>query len=165
MNTNLIGDKAVFAIEYEVLSTELYGSCILWLGGNCLGGLEGEVFLDIVCQRLERISVLKNQIFLASDLYTLSNTELFDLMQEDKIDETGLYWFLYTEGFDLFRKYVYRQGEVLYFLWQLKQEVWPEFETQGISTQLFSFHLPISLYEEVTRQFKCALMELTQSQS
>lgn len=81
-------------------------------------------------------------------------------MLEQKLDETGTYWFIYTEGFDLFRSYIYRQNETFHFLWQLDQEVGKEFEPQGISTQLFSTQVAISKYETVVSEFRNALMKL-----
>jgi hypothetical protein len=159
MNTNLVGDKNIFAIEYSVLnvnSSPPYGDCLLWLGGNSLGGIEGEAYLNIVCDRLKGTSSIKDLLFLEKDMYNLSDVELFNLMQ----DETERYWFLYTEGFDLFNKYIYRRDETFHFLWQLNRTVWKEFEPQGVSTQLFSTQVAISVYEEVVKQFRNALMKL-----
>ena len=90
----------------------------------------------------------------------MSNAELFDLMQKNKIDETGKYWFMETEGFDLFNKYIYRRNEMFHFLWQLTPKVWKEFEPQGIPTELFSAQVAIYVYEEVVKQFRNALMKL-----
>lgn len=163
MNTILIGDKEIFAIEYSVLTVNPsppYGDCLLWLGSNFLGGLEGEAYLNVICGCLEGDLFIKDQLFLKKDLYKLSDTELFDLMKEHKLDEKGKYVFLYTEGFDLFRSYIYRQDETFHFLWQLDSEVWKEFEPQGVSTQLFSAQVPISIYEEVVREFRSTLMKL-----
>jgi len=81
-------------------------------------------------------------------------------MREEKIDEKGTYWFMDTEGFDLFRTYIYRRDETFHFLWQLDPEVWEKFEPQGISTRLFSAQVAISVYEEVVTQFKSTLMKL-----
>lgn len=163
MNTTLIGNKEIFAIEYSVLMVNTsppYCDCLFWLGSNSLGGLEGEVFLTRVCSCLEGISSIKEQLFLEEYLYNLSDVELFDLMREDKIDETGKYRFMDTEGFDLFRNFIYRRNETFYFLWQLSPRVWAEFEPQGVSTQLFSAQVGISVYEEVVREFRKALMKL-----
>lgn len=33
-------------------STPLYGDCLIWLGGNSLGGLEGETYLGSERYRL-----------------------------------------------------------------------------------------------------------------
>lgn len=162
MNPDLVGDKKIFAIEYSILRVNPYrpyGDCLIWLGGNSLGGIEGEVFLNMVCQHLEGKLSIKDLLFLEEYLYKLPDVELFDLMREDKLDERGTYWFLYTEGFDLFRSYIYRQDETFHFLWQLDRDVWKEFEPQGISTQLFYAQVPISVYEDVVKQFRNALMK------
>jgi hypothetical protein len=163
MNANLIGNKEIFAIEYSVLTVNPYplGDCLLWLGGNSLGGLEGEVFLTTVCYYLEGISSIKDQLFLEEYLYNLPEAELFDLMIEQKIDESGKYWFMNTEGFDLFRSCISRRNETLHFLFQLAPEVWKEFELQSLSTQLFSAQVPISIYEESVGEFRNALMKLS----
>jgi len=163
MNMNLVGNKNIFAIEYSVLMVNPsppYGDCLLWFGGNSLGGLEGEVFLTRVCSCLEGISSIKEQLFLEEYLNNLPEAELFNLMIKDKIDETGKYWFMDTEGFDLFRNYIYRRNETFHFLWQLSLRVWEEFEPQGVPTQLFSAQVPISIYEEVVGKFRNALMKL-----
>lgn len=163
MTRNLIGDKKIFAIEYSVLmleSTPLYGDCLIWLGGNSLGGLEGEAYLGSVCQYLEVSSSIKEQLFLEEHLYNLSDAELFDLMWEQKIDEKGTYMFLDLEGFDLFRNYIYRRDETFHFLWQLSPKVWKRFEPQGVPTQLFSAQVAITKYEEVVKEFRNALMKL-----
>jgi hypothetical protein len=81
-------------------------------------------------------------------------------MREHKLDEKGRYVFLPTEGFDLYRSYAYRRDETFQFLWQLNQEVWKEFEPQGVPTQLFSAQVAISKYEEVVKEFRNALMKL-----
>ncbi len=162
MKENVIGDQRIFAIEYTVLivnPSPPYGDCRLWLGGNVLGGLEGEVYLNRVCKCLEGVSSIKNQLFLEENLYNLSDTELFNLMEEQKIDEKGTYWFMDTEGFDLFRSYVYRRDETFHFLWQLAK-VREEFELQGLTTQLFSVQIAISLYEEIIKKFRNLLMKL-----
>ena len=93
-------------------------------------------------------------------MYNLSDAELFELMRKNKIDETGKYWFMDTEGFDLFHKYIYRQNETFNFLWQLTPEVWEEFSSQGISTQLFSAQVAICMYEKVAKEFRNAIMQL-----
>ena len=162
MNTNLIGDKQTFGIEYSMLMVDPsppYGFCRIWLGGNFLGGLEGEVYLTSVFFNLKSVSSTKNSLFLEDSLYSLSETEIFDLMKKDKISEDSKYWFMYTEGFDLYNKYVYRENEILNFLWQLRLEVYEEFELQYISKQLFSSQVTIPLYEEVIEQFRIALRE------
>ncbi|BAY38148.1 hypothetical protein NIES2111_24930 [Nostoc sp. NIES-2111] len=161
MNENLIGDKTTFAIEYSILMVDPsppYGNCIIWLEGNSLGGIEGEIYLTRVCQLLEAVILIKNKLFLEEPFYNLSHTELFNLMRKDKIDETSKYWFLYTEGFDLFDNYLYRRNDNFHFLWQLTPKVWKEFEPQGIPTQLLSAQVAIGMYEKVVNQFKNALM-------
>ena len=87
----------------------------------------------------------------------MSETEIFNLMKKDKISEDSKYWFMYTEGFDMYNKYVCRENEILNFICQLRLEVYEEFELQYISKQLFSSHVTIPLYEEVTEQFRMAL--------
>lgn len=114
----------------------------------------------MVCQWLEGNLLIKDQLFLEDYLYNFPDAELFDLMREQKLDEKGKYWFMDTEGFDLFRSYIYRQDEKFHFLWQLDPTVWKEFEPQGVSTQLFSAQVAISVYEEVVKQFRNALMKL-----
>jgi hypothetical protein len=163
MNKNLIGNKEIFAIEYSILKVNPsppYGDCLIWLGGNSLGGLEGEVYLNRVCELLEGNLSIKALLFLEEHIYDLSETEIFELMLDEKIDEEGKYWFLYTEGFDVFNKYIYRRNETFYFLWQLAHRVWKYFEPEGVSTKLFFAPVDISVYETVVNQFKNTLREL-----
>ena len=55
MIKNIIGDKEVFAIEYSISDDHFclpyaYGECRIWLDGNWLGGIEGEVYLTRVAK-------------------------------------------------------------------------------------------------------------------
>lgn len=163
MKENIIGDKRRFGIEYSILMVDPsppYGDCRLWIGGNFLGGIEGEVYLTRVCHLLEGILSIKNELFLEDDFYNLSDVKLFDLMQKDEIDEKGKCWFMDTEGFDLFRNYVYRRDEMLHFLWQLAPQVREKYELQGFPTRLFSAQVAVSMYEEVVKQFRSVIMTL-----
>lgn len=163
MNEIVIGDKGTFAIEYSILMVNPsppFGYCKIWLGGHFMGGIEGEVYLTRICHLIESVTSIKNKLFLEEYLYNLSDAELFELMRKNKIDETGKYWFMDTEGFDLFHKYIYRQNETFNFLWQLTPEVWEEFGSQGISTQLFSAQVAICMYEKVAKEFRNELMKL-----
>jgi hypothetical protein len=164
MNKNLIGNQKTFGIEYSILTVNPsppLGYCLIWIEGNFLGGIEGEMYLTRVCRLLESIITMKNQLFIEESLYSLSDVELFNLMQKNEIDETGKYWFMDTEGFDLFYSYIYRQKDTFKFIWQLIPEAWEEFRSQDIPTQLFSAQVPICIYEEVVEEFKNVIMKLS----
>ena len=160
---NIIGNKNKFAIEYSIVFTKkktAYGDCIIWLEGKCLGGLEGECYLNMICQWLERQVEFKDNLFFTEDLYKLSSQELFNFMEEKaeyEIKEN--YRFLDTEGFDLFRSYIYRKDDKFNFIWQLDRDYWEEFKAQDVSIKLFTATVDIKIYCDIIFQFKNALLE------
>jgi hypothetical protein len=162
---NIIGDKKVFAIEYSISDAHFclpyaYGECRIWLGGNCMGGIEGEVYLTRVGKILQSVYLMIDKLTLPEDMYYLPDSEIFRVMEEDRLDEQGTYWFMYTEGFDLMSKYVYYQNDMLYFLWQWQAKVWDDFKIGDFSGQIFSSKVPISIYMNVTNNFKEAIAEI-----
>lgn len=90
----------------------------------------------------------------------LSDVEIFNFMEEQDRDEIENYYFLDTEGFDLFRKYIYRKGDFFHFLWQLDRDYWNEFSPRGISTNLHTAQISIATYTNIVGQFKHALSEI-----
>lgn len=166
MIENIIGDKKVFAIEYSISKPNPfppYGDCQIWLGGNCLGGIEGEVYLTRVSQILQSVYLILDKLVLPELIFQLSCEEIFKIMKEEQIDEKGTYWFMDTEGFDLLNKYVYYQSEMLYFIWQLNPDLWSEFKVGDFPGQLFFAKVPISTYTEVTNQFRDAVAKIQSS--
>ena len=162
MIKNIIGDKEIFAVEYSISEDHFclpyaYGECRIWLSGNCLGGIEGEVYLTRVADLLQSVYLMINNIALPKDMYDLPDSEIFKALEEDRLDEKGTYWFMYTEGFDLMSKYVYYQNDMLYFLWQLKPQSWNYSKVVDFPGQLFSSKVPISIYINITNKFKEAI--------
>ena len=164
MLDNLIGDTKIFAIEYSVISVRratIFGNCLIWLGGNSLGGLEGECYLQMICRWLASPIIIKEQLFLRDSLYGLSDEEIFyTIKRQGRTEENDIYYFLDTEGFDFFRNFVYRKNENFHFLWQLEESYWEEFKPKGVSTNLFTAHVNISAYSNVVGKFEEALLEI-----
>jgi hypothetical protein len=165
MIENIIGDKEVFAIEYSISDAHFclpyaYGECRIWLGENCLGGIEGEVYLTRVGKILQSVYLMIDKLTLPEDMHDLPDGKIFKVMQEDRLDEKGNYWFMYTEGFDLMSKYVYYRNDTLFFLWQYCPDAWDGVRAWGFPGQLFSSKVPISIYMNVTNKFKEAIDEI-----
>jgi hypothetical protein len=160
MIENIIGDKAVFAIQYSISDDHYclpyaYGDCLIWLGGNFLGEIEGEVYLTRVGKILQSVYLMTDKLTLPEGMYELPDSEKFKVMEEN-----WAYWFMDTEGFDSISKYVYHQNDVLYFLWELRSEVSNILKIGDSSRQLFSAKVPISIYTEVTNEFRDRLVSL-----
>lgn len=163
MIENIIGDQITFAIQYsisELNSPQLYGECQIWIGGNCLGGLEGGVYLTRVGKIIQSVYLMTDKLTLPEDLYELPDHEIFKIMEENRLDEKGTYWFMYTEGFDLMSKYVYCRNDMLYFLWQLRPARWNDFKIGDFPGQLFSAKVPISTYIQVANEFSSSLASI-----
>jgi hypothetical protein len=169
MLENLVGDKKNFAIEYSIQSINretAFGDCLIWLRGNSLGGLEGECFLNMICQWLVGYLEFKNHLFLSKKLSQLSEIELFEFLNketESKIREK--YFFLDTEGFDWFGSFIYRKEDNFHFLWQLDRYYMKVFELKEVSTELFTATVDINTYYNVVHQFQNRLLELYKTQS
>jgi hypothetical protein len=168
MVNNIIGNREVFAVQYSLLQSNSflpYGDCKIWLGGNYLGGIEGEVYLATVSKLLNSVCLIIEKLILPRDVFKLSASEIFRMMEEEQIEEVGTYWFMYTEGFDLFSKYVYYQDEMLYFLWQFNPDVWNDFKIGDFPGQIFSAKVPLSTYTEVVNQFRDNVLALYPSKT
>jgi hypothetical protein len=165
MIENIIGDKTIFAIDYSISDDHSslrypYGDCRIWLGGNCLGGLEGEVYLATAYELLQSIYLIADKLTLPEDLYDLPDNEIFIIMKEERLDKKGTYWFMYSEGFDIMNKYVYYRNNTLFFLWQYRLDEWNGVKAWGFPGQLFSAKVPISTYIEVTNKFRDSLVAI-----
>jgi hypothetical protein len=164
MLENLVGDKKNFAIEYSIQSVNretAFGDCLIWLRGNYLGGLEGECYLNMICQWLKRCINIKEKLFMKNELYELSDVEIFNFLEEqERNEEKDNYYFLDTDGFDLFRNYIYRKNENFHFLWQLDKDYWQEFKPKGISTSLFTAQVDIFTYINIVYTFEEALSQV-----
>ncbi len=157
MNTNkIIGNPSDFAIEYSISipSCPPFGKCRLWLQGMFLGDIEDENYLSTICCCLEGFFKNKDLFFLDDYLYNSSDEDIFDLMVEEKIDETGKYWFLYTSGFDAFLKYVYRKDDCFQIIWMLDPELKNQEEYQQYPSKTCSAKIDIAIYTEVVTRFR-----------
>jgi hypothetical protein len=165
MIENIIGDKAIFAIQYSISDFHssllyAYGECQIWLSGDCLGGIEGEVYLTRVYKILQSVYLMSDKLTLPEDIYDLPDSEIFKILEENQLDEKGTYWLLDTEGFDMMSKYVYYRNNILFFLWQyrLDTHTWNDIKVWGFPGQLFSAKVPIYTYIEVTNKFRDSLI-------
>ncbi len=165
MIENVIGDKTLFAIDYSISDDHSslpypYGDCRIWLGGNCLGGFEGEVYLATVCRTLRSVYLMIDKLTLPENLYDLSYNEIFTIMKESQLDEKGTHWFMDCEGFDLMNNYVYYRNDTLFFLWKYCPDAWDGARAWGFPGQLFSAEVPLSTYIEVTNKFRDSLVTI-----
>ena len=161
MNTNLIGNREIFGIEYLALTVSPpppYGHCRIWLEGMFLGDIKETNYLTSTCSSLEGLAKYKDRFVLAAQFVSLSDIELFNLFESG--ETTKDYGFLYIEGYDAFNSYAYYKQNHLYFLWQLAPELKGEKHYQHLPQDLCSAKILLSIYEGVVNEFKRSLSNL-----
>lgn len=157
-----IGNPQDFAIEYLVSkpSCPPFGKCRLWLGKVFLGDLEDENYLSTTCYFLENILKNKERLSIDDEFHQLSDSEIFHMLLEDKLDDSDKHEFLPISGFDAFYKYIYRQNDCLHIVWMLGSQLRDEEVYRGYPARVCSAKIKLATYEEVVSTFRNKLEEV-----
>ncbi len=123
METKLVGNPAIFAIEYGEITRmgeAVYGYCALWIGGYRWHDAECPVNLDVVLACMQGVARSDALPSFASDLLS-SPAQMLQAMQE----RTGVqkHFFLNIGGFDDFLKLFSKDRENTYLYWALHPQV------------------------------------------
>lgn len=150
----VVGDKASFAIEYQVNKTKPYllGHICIWLNNNFIGYPPEEVMLDCSLGSLIELISKDRQIrLLQANLPTLPDEKLFELLVNDDGDIKDNSMFNIDESTDDFIIHVYRSEDRLKFLWQLCSE--PCRDIENYPSGLLSADIEIDHLERVINEF------------
>lgn len=128
MSSIVIGDKAVFAIEYKVriIKPYLMGSFQLWISNSYIGDFEEDVMLHGsaggLTLLLDESRVGDSYPELNADNIPanriMTSEEKFSFLSDDD-DAHENYMFSVDESTDDFAVFAYRTGEDMNFLWYL----------------------------------------------
>lgn len=128
MSSIVIGDKAVFAIEYKVriIKPYLMGSFQLWVSNCYIGNFEEDVMLHGsaggLTLLLDESRVANSYPELTADNMPASRImtpeEKFSFLSDDR-DAHDNYMFNVDESTDDFAVFAYRTGEDMDFLWKI----------------------------------------------
>lgn len=150
---NIIGNKNIFAIEYEIESTlpNIMGKACIWIDGNYIGAYDDSHILTGTLYHLERISP------------TSVNGEQFNGMNSENVYEViknhkDGYFLNLGESFDDFSVIVYFSEGKFNFIWELLDA--PFYNYPGYPEGLLSSRVSESYYTEVLKKLKKELMIL-----
>lgn len=148
MSTTVIGDKNIFAFEYEIESEEpiLMIRNALWVRGNFLGNYEDSGTLSAVYKGLSRL-ISKDGNFYEEEFLNKSPEEIMLIMipnlnepekkfwdfskeEQERLVKYDKYLFSFGENYDSFVIRIYAVNGMYHFIWQLQPEKWMESEVK-----------------------------------
>lgn len=125
METNVIGDKSSFAVEFGEIFLQggaTFGQGGLWISGHQLHEAGTSVCLDTVLAGLQGIAnatpIKDRQPFSPS-----SAEELLLMMRGQGLADVHQHYFLPIEAFDDFLKLFFKGPEYITFVWAVHPEV------------------------------------------
>lgn len=125
MTNKIIGDKSVFAIEYEERfcnGKAVYAKCAIWLGGQALTEPDSFACMNNVLASLRGVDAVEDQgEFLGKTPETPN--QLLGMMQGHGLEQAEKHYFLAFEGFDDFLKLFFKGKEAITFIWALHPKV------------------------------------------
>jgi hypothetical protein len=171
----IIGDKNVFAFQYEVESEHpivMVKNC-LWIQGIFLGNYEDSGTISAVLRRL--LALIKREgNFYEDEFVGKSPEEIMLIMipnfynpekkfgdftdeEQDSLMKYDKYIYGFGENYDNFVIRIYAIDGVYHFLWQLRPHAWQEVEVkcyQGYSRDLQHATVALTDLEKVFNEIK-----------
>ena len=121
METNVSGDKSLFAVEFSEISYQgqaTFSQCGIWLGGHRLYDPWGTTCLDALLRRLQGIANLPPITGNPSPV-PASATELRRMITSEEADEIRWYSCFEEETFDYFLKLFTKDQRHMTFIWTI----------------------------------------------
>ena len=156
MNSNVIGDKNSFAIEWSLLkSNSPYGSVVLWLNGFQIGAKGASEYLYQLKSTLTILVEVKNELLKCYKNYLLlrvKDNEIWD------VEEIGEYSIMASECSDDFGSRVFFDGNNFIILWQL---VGKNYTYTGIKRRkLYRCEISDEVFTKVAYEFSLMYQDL-----
>jgi hypothetical protein len=155
MKNRIIGNPAVFAIEYKLLESPSkirLGGCRIWLSGCFIGDIHNDIYLSSTASSL--IGILNTTPFTGElPKLPLSAEALLAVMTDEKTPEIGDYCCLAIDGYDHFLKLFFNCGSsmIIYSSLHPDLEDWPEYIDYPREPRCAT--IPIAYFKEIVSEF------------
>ncbi|MET4163662.1 hypothetical protein ABIE61_003527 [Marinobacterium sp. MBR-111] len=151
----LIGDKGIFAIEFEIRDkgTKPMGIIRIWLDGHYIGTFDDVNILTTTLHQLDRVSY---ESVCSETLDKLDPKDVYQLIKSDTLDGAGRHFLSLGESFDDFSVVLYGCDKNLVFVWELNENHF--FDYPGYPEEVQYACVPVNYFANKVELFKKKLV-------